>query len=950
MNSFLIQTIRFLFVPVLLFIVNTCGYAEGLLSVKNIVQRPFSLSAERISTWKKDGIRVFLASKDARILQGPFQITADSTVCWFHEDEAVQYTEAAVEVYCEGNVTILQDENYEKFEQVYLRFETMTGIMVNPDIQPIATFEEPQKTDVILRGEEVRSMKKEEYLSAEIPKQVSTAGVPPQEEIVDIIADNIDSWEEADKRVVVAIGNVKIKKVDATIDADSVILWFDKKNDKDSTPLGQSFSEMYAEGNVTMRRKDDVQIADKIFENAKENKGILINSQIKTKIQGQKKNKITDASETRGRTKKSKTPLLEGMPAYISGEEIKHASKGQYEIKNGVITTCGYGHPHYHFKGKKIRLVQSGEHKIVSSMHNTLYMDKYPVAYLPYLSLDVENKLPIKDFQSGNSSRFGSFYMTEWDLYILTGGKQKEWSNLTLDLDYLQKRGVGTGLDFGYKGQDVFGFVNMYYIKDQGDFDINHIPIEDKDRGTILWRHRQELPYDWRLDMEYSYLSDPRFLMEYFEHQFKEEKDRETVLYLHRTHDTTAETFSVNEQLNGFDTTVDSLREKRYAERLPEATYRIIGEPIWDNRLIFTSESSATYFNGSFDQSDMSRLDNSSVAFASTDQSVEPQPVTRVDTVNRVSMPFKPWVYNINPFVEGRVTGYTESIDTSDTMDEANGPARGRFIGSMGFDWSSAHWKTYSVYNDLFKINRLRHVFVPELRYTYSPVVTEDPNALYQYDSIDALDSSQVAVIGIKNTLQTKRGSPGFEKTVDFVTFNLDYYMFPTNAGIYNDGINGFIIREDNFVNIDFRSQLTDIVAFVSERNEFNTEELEFDVLTSGFEIYNPPDWQYFIGHRFIRDISSTIILAADYKISEKWSVMGGERYDLKSLSKVEDEDGNIETKSKNLKTNLVLSRYFHDWVGSLTLELDPVRNDNSYRFDITPRGLQRTTPQRFWF
>ena len=68
-----------------------------------------------------------------------------------------------------------------------------------------------------------------------------------------------------------------------------------------------------------------------------------------------------------------------------------------------------------------------------------------------------------------------------------------------------------------------------------------------------------------------------------------------------------------------------------------------------------------------------------------------------------------------------------------------------------------------------------------------------------------------------------------------------------------------------------------------------------------------------------LSEISSTIISAADYKISEKWSVTAGEKYDFKSLAKVEDEDGNIETKPKNLKTNLVLSRYFHDWVGSLT-------------------------------
>ena len=922
----------------LLLLANAYCYAESLLSVKNISQRPFSLSASRISTWEKDGIRIFVANKDVRILQGPFQITADTAVCWFHEAEASQYTEAIVEVYCEGNVTILEDENYEKYEQVYLRFETMTGIVVNPDIQPIETFEEAPAMDVLLRGNEARSKNVEEFLSTEKPQKVSTSGATKKEEMIDIIADNIDSWQEGEKRIVIALGNVKIKKEDMTIDADNVILWFDQNGQDDSAYSEGTLSEFYAEGNVTMRRENDVQIADKIFEDTKEDKGILINSQIKTTVQKQKKDKTTDTPHMRDNSKKSKTSILEGLPVYVGGEEIKKIGTGQYEIKNGVMSTCGYGHPHYHFKGKKIRLIQSGEHNIVSTSSNSFYIDKYPVAYFPYLSLDVRKKdRLLQDWQLGSSSRFGSFIRTDWDLYAVTGGKQKDWSDLTLNLDYLQKRGLGTGLDFEYKGQDMFGFVDTYYIKDQGDFDIKDIPIENEDRGTILWRHRQELPYDWRLDMEYSYVSDPRFLREYFEHEFKEEKDRETVLYLQKTNDTTSKTFLVNEQLNGFDTTIDSLREKHYAERLPEATYRIIGEPIWDNRLIFTSESSVTYFDSSFDQPDQSN------------QTVQQQPLARVDNVDRVSMPFKPWVFNINPFIEGRSTGYSESIDTSNTVDETNGPASGRFIGTMGFDWSSTHWKNYSVYNDFFKINRLRHIFVPELRYTYSPLVTEDPNSFYQYDEIDALDSSQVAVVGVKNTLQTKRGEPGLEKTVDFVNFNVDYYMFPTNDGIYNEGVNGIIVRKDNFVNLDFQCQLTDVVKFISERNEFNTEELQFDVLTSGFEIANPPDWQYFVGHRFIRDISSTVILAADYQISEKWSVIAGEKYDLKSMEIDNSKNGDTNTNPKNLKTNFVLSRYFHDWVGSLTLELDPVRDDSSYRFDITPKGLQKRT-RRFWF
>ncbi|MDQ1273208.1 MAG: hypothetical protein QG591_1838 [Planctomycetota bacterium] len=933
------RTLQAFLLLALLFIVKEYGYAESFLSgVKNIEQRPFSLLGNQIRTWKKDGIRVFVANKDARVVQGPFQIAADTVVCWFHEEEALQRAEATVEVYCEGKVTILQDENYEKYEQVYLNFETMTGVVVSPDIQPIETFEDAQETEAVLRGEEIRSMKKEEYLSTEIPKKVLTAGVSQKEEMVDIIADSIDSWEEGDRRIVVALGNVDIKKEDMTIDADSVILWFDKTEADSSKHSERPLGEIYAEGNVTMRRKDDVIIADKIFENQKENKGIFINSQVRTIPFEQPEVKKSDTSEGKERMKKNQaSSALAGTSAYIGGEEIRHVGKGQYEIANSTISTCGYGHPHYCFKGKKIRLVQRGVHNIVSSTHNTLYLDKYPVAYLPYLSLDVRKKERLlKDWQFGSSSRFGAFFKSDWDLYTVTGGNQKDWSDLTLNLDYLEKRGVGTGLDFEYKGQDMLGYVDSYYIKDKGDSDINDVPIDHEDRGTILWRHRQQLPADLRLDMEYSYLSDPRFLREYFPHEFKQEKDRETVLYLRRIHNTSAETFLINEQFNGFDTTIDSLREKRYAERLPEASYRIIGEPIVDNQLIFTSESAVTYFDSSFER---------------VKPEVQSQSLARMDSVNRVSMPFKPWVFNIDPFVEGRASGYTESIDTSDTVDEANGPGTGRFIGSLGFDWSSTHWRSYSVYNDFFRINRLRHIFVPELRYTYSPVVTEDPNDLYQYDAIDALDSSHIAVMGVKNKFQTKRGEPGYEKTVDFIDLNLDYYVFLARDGIYNDGINGIIIRKDNFVNIDFRSQLTDIVAFVSERNEFNTEEFQFDVLSSGFEIYNPPDWQYFIGHRYIRDISSTVILAADYKISEKWSVLFGEKYDFKSTKIVDVKDGDIDTedKSKNLKTNFVLSRYFHDWVASLTLELDPVRDDNSYRFDITPKGLQKTS-RRFWF
>ena len=66
--------------------------------------------------------------------------------------------------------------------------------------------------------------------------------------------------------------------MDATIDADSVILWFDKKKmGRVLLHWGSPLVRCMRKGR-TMRRKDDVQIADKIFENAKDGKGILINN------------------------------------------------------------------------------------------------------------------------------------------------------------------------------------------------------------------------------------------------------------------------------------------------------------------------------------------------------------------------------------------------------------------------------------------------------------------------------------------------------------------------------------------------------------------------------------------------------------------------------------------------------------------------------------------------
>ena len=104
-------------------------------------------------------------------------------------------------------------------------------------------------------------------------KQLATVDAKAGGELIDITADDIDSWEEGDTRIIVALGNVKIRKGKSeTLDADSAILYMALEKDEKGKSPKQTYKEFYAEGNVTMVQGEDLIIADKVFDNVQERK------------------------------------------------------------------------------------------------------------------------------------------------------------------------------------------------------------------------------------------------------------------------------------------------------------------------------------------------------------------------------------------------------------------------------------------------------------------------------------------------------------------------------------------------------------------------------------------------------------------------------------------------------------------------------------------------------
>ncbi len=219
---------------------------------------------------------------------------------------------------------------------------------------------------------------------------------------------------------------------------------------------------------------------------------------------------------------------------------------------------------------------------------------------------------------------------------------------------------------------------------------------------------------------------------------------------------------------------------------------------------------------------------------------------------------------------------------------------------------------------------------VPEVRFNFSPVATQNPEDLNQFDGIDALDNYQYIMLGLRNRLQTKRGETGDETPVDLLNFDIKFHLFPGDAGLNR--------KRDDFIELDIEMKLTDKISILSKHNEFNLGKGGVDLLNFGLGYKVMPNWNFFIGNRFIDDFSSSIIFSSGLSLGEKWRLGFYEQYDFKAKQGATNELPD-RTESQNLRTRFVVSRFFHDWIVNMTFKKVNTSGDTITSFDIIPRG-----------
>ena len=100
---------------ILLIILCDRNMAQGARIKKDVSHYPIHISAGSLSTWQSNEIRVFQASGNAEVEQGDVRIVADDIIIWFKEIKTGPIVEGNIEIYCNGNVTLFQEDEYSEF-------------------------------------------------------------------------------------------------------------------------------------------------------------------------------------------------------------------------------------------------------------------------------------------------------------------------------------------------------------------------------------------------------------------------------------------------------------------------------------------------------------------------------------------------------------------------------------------------------------------------------------------------------------------------------------------------------------------------------------------------------------------------------------------------------------------------------------------------------------------
>lgn len=613
------------------------------------------------------------------------------------------------------------------------------------------------------------------------------------------------------------------------------------------------------------------------------------------------------------------------IPIYVRAEQIRQYSRREWTATHARISTSEFYTPHYHIGASKVEFIDRTPRRVsgeelgpqagtFKAYHTTFNIGGFPVAYWPYLQGDLEEEIsPLRRARIGYSGDFGLEMETAWDLFSLLGLARPQGFEATLQLDYYTERGPGVGVNLDYERDNYFGLFRGYYVRDEGTDNLGRLrddlEPDTPNRGRATWRHRQYLPDDWQLTLEASYISDRNFLEEWFEKEFDEGKEQETLVMLKKQRDNWAFTLLANFHI------LDFVSE---TEHLPDATFRLLGQPVGGVGTWF-SENRAGFVRYRYRDQTLREW------FLFGPREDSSGTTARGDTRQEVEFPFDLGPVRLVPFASIRGTAWDDSPKDGGIA---------RVFGTYGTRASMYFARVYEhVKSEWFDIEGIRHIIKPDVT-AWGAHTNVDSHELFPFDStIEDIDEIDGVTVGVRQRWQTKRGGPERKRTVDLVTWDVEMGAFNDSQSFeFTNGFASFrrpeISISQNYVNNAITWRVSDSTAVISETN-YDMNDGEIDVFDLSLAVERRPRLSYVVGYRYIGEIDSNLLgFGANYQISEKYILALREEFDL--------------DRGDTLDSTVGVIRKLPRWYVGLTFNLDRAEDDLGVSLSAWPEGFPR--------
>ena len=430
-------------------------------------------------------------------------------------------------------------------------------------------------------------------------------------------------------------------------------------------------------------------------------------------------------------------------PVFATGEGLHgELTNRMYSATNGIVTTDDIAEPAVKVRAKYLKIIP-GER--VVARNATLWVGGVPVFYYPYYSRNLGPRSNNFGYMPGYRSSFGPYLLSSYTFFL-----DEQFDGIA-HVDYRVRRGVGLGPDLNYHlGPWGEGTFRYYYLYDQDPGANGGDSTLPNNRQRVDFSYLANPATNLSVRSRMRYQGDTNVVREFFEREYRQDNQPSTYVDANKYWSNYSLDAYVQPRVNNFLETV---------ERLPDLRLTGYRQQVGASPIFYESESSVGYYRRLFPETNS--LPTTPYFAAS-----------RADTYHQLLLPetLFGWL-NVTPRVGGRLTYYGTATGPGATTDEVS---RGVFNTGAEFSFKASQlWP--AAQSEFFQVDGLRHIIEPSLNYVFVPHpnyvgTNELPQFDYElpslrqlpidfpdYNSIDSIDSQNVARLGLHNKLQTKR-------------------------------------------------------------------------------------------------------------------------------------------------------------------------------------------------